>query len=99
MNLQQITKAIEAFDETGLGRCLALLATLAEQGMESQKTLEKPKVDRDFKPKAAAEYLGISTQTLKTYRSRYNMKSNGTGKSRYYKQSELDRVIAQRSGG
>ena len=104
MDLQEFGKAIEGFGSTELGNNLArlvgLIATLAERGMENGPESHTMKVISDplMTPTKSAEYLGISPQTLNIWRKRYEMESNGSGKARRYRKSELERIIVLRGG-
>ena len=103
MDLQELNRVVESFDNTGIGRCFALLATLAERGMVAMNPLETPENaaipdDPMWSPAKAASHLDVSVATLRVYRRRYDMKSVGSGKARRYRKSEVERIIKIRTG-
>lgn len=104
MDLQQLNEIVKAFDQTGIGRCLTILATLAEIGLDKTGEItEEPddSMDSDdplWSPTKTANYLDVSVATLRTYRKRYHMKSCGNGKARRYRRSEVERIVKIREG-
>lgn len=103
MDLQQLNDIVKTFDQTGLGRCLTILAALAEIGLEHSETsneeeTSETEIDPLWSPMKTANYLDVTVATLRSYRTRYDMKSVGNGKSRRYRKSEVERIVKLREG-
>lgn len=101
-NIAQVAEVLRSFDATGIGRCIRILADLAETGLETVKnpagdlTATGPKKDPFLTPSQACEYLQVSLDTLTKFRKRYDLDSIGSGRNRRYRFSEIERVAELR---
>lgn len=71
------------------------------QTQSAISTILKNQSDPLFTPKEAAEYLGISTDTLSVWRcvGRYNIEFVKVGRLVRYRQSALDDFLNRRTRG
>ena len=99
-SIEKLDALLDKWNQSGLGRLSVVAAEIAEMGLASIKSgefvpMESVVEDPLMTPSQAAKYLGISPRTLvHSWDKRHGIESSGTGKSRRYALSELNRIKA-----
>ena len=103
LDFDAVKKLLNDWKTTGIDQALIVLATMAKFGMDQMLSQENQQSetpvahDPALSPTAAASYCGISWKTLRdNWVTTYSIKSFGTGRSRRFRISELNRVLALR---
>ena len=99
MDLHHLNEVVGKIDRNGFVRLCGIFANLLEEKFDNDcGNPQEHEEDPLWTPAKAASHLGISAPTLRTYRTRYGMKSVGERKARRYPRSEVLKVLEKRGG-